>query len=389
MLDRAAERLRAIDDTALAARIDGVRQIAGAQLLAERYADAAATAARGLATARRTNRQQSLVALLHCRAGALGNLLELDAARREIDTAEEAARLQGIPHPLAFILWQSAIIHRFQAGAPQAARDAAEFTELAATLEPNPLVRTGLCSVAAIRAEEDPERCLHRIASVAGPTLGGVLPSWWASLLLTMVRCALALGRADDAHRWAALARERAAALRLPASVVRSQTATAEVLLATGHADRAATLALSAAAAGERTRTLRDAAEAQLIAGRALTALGETEQARTVLQRLATDSVRGGAFQLNRAAARELRRVGARPSAETRRATHRRTDAQLTAREQQVADLVATGRSNKQIAGGLHLSEKTVEATLTRVYAKLGIRSRTQLASAHRAPRGG
>jgi hypothetical protein len=38
---------------------------------------------------------------------------------------------------------------------------------------------------------------------------------------------------------------------------------------------------------------------------------------------------------------------------------------------------VAGGRSNKQVAGRLYLTEGTIENTLTRVYAKLGVRSRT------------
>lgn len=51
----------------------------------------------------------------------------------------------------------------------------------------------------------------------------------------------------------------------------------------------------------------------------------------------------------------------------------------LTEREREVAELVAGGRSNKQVAAVLFLSEGTIENTLTRVYAKLGMRSRTQL----------
>ena len=52
----------------------------------------------------------------------------------------------------------------------------------------------------------------------------------------------------------------------------------------------------------------------------------------------------------------------------------------LTAAEQRVADLVAKGRTNAEVAAALFLSERTVASHLTRIYAKLGVRSRTELA---------
>ncbi len=55
--------------------------------------------------------------------------------------------------------------------------------------------------------------------------------------------------------------------------------------------------------------------------------------------------------------------------------------AELTATERQVATLVAEGASNREIAQRLHLSVKTVEGTLTRIYRKVDVRSRTQLAT--------
>ena len=65
----------------------------------------------------------------------------------------------------------------------------------------------------------------------------------------------------------------------------------------------------------------------------------------------------------------------------------------LTETEARVAREVGRGASNREIAERLYLSVKTVEATLTRVYRKLDVRSRTQLAarvSAHdSAPSGG
>ncbi|MET7438396.1 helix-turn-helix transcriptional regulator, partial [Streptomyces sp. NPDC005568] len=51
----------------------------------------------------------------------------------------------------------------------------------------------------------------------------------------------------------------------------------------------------------------------------------------------------------------------------------------LAATERQVAALVMEGATNREIAGRLFISVKTVEATLTRVYRKLGIRSRVDI----------
>jgi DNA-binding CsgD family transcriptional regulator len=52
----------------------------------------------------------------------------------------------------------------------------------------------------------------------------------------------------------------------------------------------------------------------------------------------------------------------------------------LTAREMEIARLVRDGRTNRQIARALGLSTKTVEAHLSRIFAKLAIPSRTVLA---------
>ncbi len=52
----------------------------------------------------------------------------------------------------------------------------------------------------------------------------------------------------------------------------------------------------------------------------------------------------------------------------------------LTDTELRVAELVASGMTNRDVADILFVSAKTVEATLARVYRKLGIRSRAELA---------
>ena len=55
--------------------------------------------------------------------------------------------------------------------------------------------------------------------------------------------------------------------------------------------------------------------------------------------------------------------------------------ASLSATEARIAAMVREGASNREIATRMFLSVKTVEATLTRIYRKLGVRSRTQLSS--------
>ncbi|HET8525317.1 MAG TPA: AAA family ATPase [Actinomycetota bacterium] len=67
----------------------------------------------------------------------------------------------------------------------------------------------------------------------------------------------------------------------------------------------------------------------------------------------------------------ELARIGGRAP----------SSVDLTPTEEKVAALVATGRTNRQVADELFLSVHTIEANLKRIYRKLGIRSRTELAS--------
>ena len=69
----------------------------------------------------------------------------------------------------------------------------------------------------------------------------------------------------------------------------------------------------------------------------------------------------------------ELGRIGGRRAPAT---------GTLSATESAIARLVASGRTNREVAAALHLSARTVEWNLSRVYRKLGVRSRTELAAA-------
>jgi DNA-binding NarL/FixJ family response regulator len=68
-----------------------------------------------------------------------------------------------------------------------------------------------------------------------------------------------------------------------------------------------------------------------------------------------------------------------RARAELDRASGVRTRAELTASERRVAELAASGVTNREMAATLFISPKTVEANLSRVYRKLNIHSRAEL----------
>lgn len=53
---------------------------------------------------------------------------------------------------------------------------------------------------------------------------------------------------------------------------------------------------------------------------------------------------------------------------------------ELTPTERRIAELVAEGRSNKEVAAAQHVTPRTVEGHLTSIYGKLGVHSRTELA---------
>lgn len=111
--------------------------------------------------------------------------------------------------------------------------------------------------------------------------------------------------------------------------------------------------------------------------GRTLLALGsvrrrarEKRAARETLDEASRTFDSLGASLWAARAQDELARIGGRPPASSN----------LTTTEARLAALAADGLSNKEIAASLHMSVHTVEAHLTRIYRKLGIRSRAALA---------
>ncbi|HVX56505.1 MAG TPA: LuxR C-terminal-related transcriptional regulator, partial [Candidatus Saccharimonadales bacterium] len=106
--------------------------------------------------------------------------------------------------------------------------------------------------------------------------------------------------------------------------------------------------------------------------GAFLTRAGEKIQARELLAEALRIAESCGAGWHAHCARVEWRRAGGR--------TRNREPDQLSPPEAAVAQLAQAGRTNRQIAQQLHMSVKTVETHLSRIYQKLGIRSRWQLA---------
>ncbi len=191
----------------------------------------------------------------------------------------------------------------------------------------------------------------------------------WAILAIPdAVEALVGLGRLEDAegilarfkarwseHRWAMPAARRCRAL---------------LLMARGEAETALEAAEEAADAFEAAGFPLDQGRALLVAGEALRREGERRRAAEKLEvARAIFAELGAALWVDRADS-ELRRARPRP----------RSDRALTDAERRVAALVTSGKTNREAAARLFTTVSTVEAHLTRIYRKLGVRSRTELA---------
>ena len=153
---------------------------------------------------------------------------------------------------------------------------------------------------------------------------------------------------------------------------VRATSARCRALIAAarGDLDSALAHAHSAVAQSRELPLPFDLARSLIVLGSLYRRTRQKAAARTALEEaVAILEPLGARLWADRARA-ELARIGGRARA-----------GGLTPTEERVAELVAEGRSNKEVAEALFVSVRTVEANLTRIYAKLGIRSRTALAS--------
>jgi len=118
-------------------------------------------------------------------------------------------------------------------------------------------------------------------------------------------------------------------------------------------------------------------AKARTELGAGLRRANRRSQAREQLRQAVELATICGATHLAARAERELLATGARP----RRIALSGADS-LTPSERRVAELAASGPTNREIAQALFVTQRTIEVHLTSIYRKLGISSRSQLAAA-------
>jgi DNA-binding CsgD family transcriptional regulator/tetratricopeptide (TPR) repeat protein len=220
--------------------------------------------------------------------------------------------------------------------------------------------------------EPQPGLALMRLGQGKGDVAAGsirravsetTLPIRRAALLPAYVEILVAAGEVGEAR---AASDELAAIARVQGSealTVLAAHAAGEVALAEGDAHSALASAREAWQTWRELGAPYDAARARVLVARACAALGDADTAALEL-----DAARHAFFRLG--AAPDLAKLDALG----RRRRH--GDHGLTAREVEVLRLIARGRSNREIASSLVISERTVARHVQNIFAKLGVSSR-------------
>ncbi len=204
---------------------------------------------------------------------------------------------------------------------------------------------------------------------------GGVESPGRFPVLPDLVEALVAIGEVDHA---AAIEREhRRIAHDLGRPWARALAARCEGLVADARGKESAAAAAFERALrehGQQDRPL-DRARTLLAYGTLHRRLRRKSRARELLESALELFDAAGAAQWAKRSRVELGRIGGRRAAPA---------GALSTTESEIAKLVAAGRTNREVAAALHLSSRTVEWNLSKLYRKLGVRSRTELAHAAR-----
>ena len=188
--------------------------------------------------------------------------------------------------------------------------------------------------------------------------------------LADLVEALIAVGEFDEAEEVLTRWQERAAALDRAWALAILARGRGLLLAARGDLQSAFESFARAFAEHDRSSDPFQRARTLLALGRTQRRAKRRGAARTTLEDALAEFERVGAPLWAGQARAELARVGGRGSS--------RSD--LTEAERRIAGLVGEGRTNREVAAALFLTEHSVETALTRIYRKLGVRSRAELA---------
>ena len=198
---------------------------------------------------------------------------------------------------------------------------------------------------------------------------GGVAVSSAMYFLLDAVEALIELEQVSRAAALLEVYGRRAEQLELGWAIAGAVHCRGLLAAARGDLDAAIAAAEEAVLRWRQLEMPIELGRALVVLGRVRRRRGERRLARDALgQAVAIFDAHGAKLWAERAT-EELSRIPIRRSA----------SADLTPTEEQVATLVGAGRSNREVARSLFMSPKTVEANLTRIYRKLGLRSRAEL----------
>jgi len=189
-----------------------------------------------------------------------------------------------------------------------------------------------------------------------------------APFLPDAIEAMIGLGRLEDAERFIVLLEDNGSRLDRPWMLAVGGRCRAMLLAAQGDIDAASTAAQNALAEHDRVPMPFERARTELVLGQIQRRQRKRDVASSTLQK-AVDTFEALDTPLWAQRARN----------DLERASGARKRTELTASEQRVADLAATGATNREMAAALFISPKTVETNLSRIYRKLDIHSRAEL----------
>ena len=217
-------------------------------------------------------------------------------------------------------------------------------------------------------SQGDPQAAEAALAPVAARFEDYVPEPILAFFLPDEIEALIGLSRLQRAGRLLDGFEEAARRLNRPWALMLAARCRALLLAAHGDLDQAARTAQEALAVGQDVELRLELARTFLVAGQIERRRRHKQLARDLLDQALRIFDDAGA-----------RLWALRAQLEAGRAAGRPAGRELTASEQAVAQLAASGLTNREVAAQLFMSPKTVEATLARAYRKLGIRSRAQL----------